>query len=227
MKAIILDEIPFDPSPSEMLEVYGTNQRASISILDTLAQEAQSIARPRGGYLVSIVDERGSNYVIIDGFRIQSRVVRINLDKVKRVFPYIATCGGEIEDWASSQTDPIRRFWANNLCEQALRAAASALTRSIENRLQTGPTYKVNPGSTIDWPLEGQRELFSLLGQIPERTGVNLAENLWMHPTMSTSGIRYPSEEAFENCSLCSREACRLRKAPYQEGLYTSKYAGK
>ena len=224
MNPIILDDIPFNPLASALLTQGSVNHTTSAHIIEGLVQEAQNVARPRGGYVVAMLDELGSDYIVIDGRRITSRVLRINLAKTKRVFPYVATGGAEIEDWASSQVNPIHHFWAQRICEMALRAAIDALTDHLETHLQTGPTSKVNPGSTIDWPLEGQRDLFSLLDETASRVGVTLADNLWMYPTMSSSGIRYPSEENFENCSLCPREDCRLRKAPYQEGLYDLKY---
>jgi len=226
MNPVLLADVHFDTDASDLLAQDGVNHRASTVILAELILEARAVARPRAGYLVAMVEERGSDYVIIDGLRISSRVLRINLDKINRVFPYVATGGVEIEDWANSQVDPIRRFWAKRICELALRSAIDALTEHIETRLQTGPTSEVNPGSTIDWPLEGQRDLFSLLGETARRIGVILAENLWMYPAMSSSGIRYPSDNIFENCSLCPREDCRLRRAPYQKGLYESKYIG-
>jgi hypothetical protein len=224
MTSVILDEIPFNPKASTLLEQASVNHSASARAVEKLVQEAQSLARPRGGYVVAMIDELGPDYVIVDGRRIMSSVLRINLANTKRVFPYVATGGVEIEKWANSQADPIYRFWAERISEMALRAAIDALTDHLETHLQTGPTSKVNPGSTIDWPLEGQRELFGLFGETASRIGVTLADNLWMHPKMSSSGIRYPSKENLENCSLCPREDCRLRKAPYQEGLYDRKY---
>jgi len=224
MNPLILEDIPFNPDSTALVGQGGVNHPDSASIVEELILEARTIARPRGGYIVAMVEERGPDHVIIDGLRINSRVLGVNFAHTKRVFPYIGTGGREIDDWAKSQDDSVRRFWAQRICELALGSALDALTEHIEIHLQTGPTSKVNPGSTIDWPLEGQRELFCMLGDIANRIGVHLAENLWMHPTSSSSGIRYPSEETFENCSLCPREECRLRNAPYQDGLYKSRY---
>jgi hypothetical protein len=224
MNPIILDEIPFNPQASVLLAQSGVNHPASTKLVEELLQEAQTVAHPRGGYIVARLDKLGPDYVIVDGQLIASRVLRVNFEKTKRVFPYICTCGIEIEEWSNSQADTIRHFWAQRICELALRTAVDALTTHIETRLQTGPTSNVNPGSTIDWPLKGQKDLFNLLGEIAGRIGVTLAENLWMYPTMSSSGIRYPSEENFENCSLCPKEDCRLRRTPYEEGLYELKY---
>jgi hypothetical protein len=220
-----LDQIDFDLDLSVLrMELAREGGAMDEEVLRGLTEEARSIARPKAGYRVSQIDEKGVDDVVIDGIWIRSRVLRQNLDQVQRVFPFLATCGWEIEDWAGSRQDDLRRVWAKRISELALRSAVRALVDHIQTHFHTGPTAKVNPGSTIDWPLLGQKDLFQLLDEVAERIGVILTGDLWMSPTMSTSGIRYPSEVTFVNCSLCPMESCRLRKAPYQEGLYERKY---
>lgn len=225
MKIVVIDQIDFHLDlPALRAELAQEGGVIDEKVLRGLAGKARSIARPKAGYRVSQIEDMGNDDVVIDGICFRSRVLRLNLDQVQRVFPFLATCGWEIEDWAGSRQDDLHRMWAKRISELALRSAIRSLVEHIQTHFHTGPTMKVNPGSTIDWPLQGQRDLFQLLDEIPERLEVTLTGDLWMSPTMSTSGIRYPSEVTFENCSLCPVESCRLRKAPYQEGLYERKY---
>jgi hypothetical protein len=46
-----------------------------------------------------------------------------------------------------------------------------------------------------------------------------------MQPTKSASGIRYPTEVAFESCQLCPREICVGRRAPFTPDLWATRYA--
>jgi hypothetical protein len=47
-----------------------------------------------------------------------------------------------------------------------------------------------------------------------------------MDPVHSVSGILFPTEEDFEECSLCPREDCPKRRAPFEEHLYETRYGG-
>jgi len=221
MEAIVINDIKLDLSIAALHDKLTSNSGALDPVMINLVETARTIARPRAAFLIQ---ERGKDFVVIDKFRIYSRVLRVNFGQTQRVFPFIATCANEVEDWANSQVNEVHRVWARRICELALETAIETLIDHIEAGYLTGPTSKVNPGSTIDWPLEGQRELFQLLDKASELVGVSLKEDLWMIPSISSSGIRYPSKEPFENCSLCPMEDCRLRKAPYQIGLYEQAY---
>jgi hypothetical protein len=77
----------------------------------------------------------------------------------------------------------------------------------------------MSPGSLEDWPIEQQRPLFSLLGNVEASIGVKLNKSLLMIPRKSVSGVYFPNEVTFYNCQLCPRERCEGRKAPYTEEL--------
>lgn len=224
MKTFVIDEINFRCRVESLGAELMTDRSRNDSLIGNLVEQANIIARPRAAFLVCPVQERGKDYVVIAERRIHSRVLSVNFNQAQHVFPFIATCGNEIEDWSNRHVDELHRFWARRICELALKASLEALASHIEEHFHTGPTSEVNPGSTIDWPIKGQWELFQLLGDAGERIGVSLTKDLWMAPAISTSGIRYPSQEPFENCSLCALENCRLRKAPYEEGLYERRY---
>ena len=225
MEEFILDDIKFHFDFGDLDSISDVGERATDKPqINKLINEAYSIARPRAGYKVALINDRGKNFVVIDEVRFDSRVLAVNFEGVQRVFPYLATSGREIESWADSQNNILDRFWACRICELVLRSAVAALIADIKVRFENGKTAEVNPGSTIDWPLKGQFGLFQILGSVHERIGVKLRDNLWMDPIMSTSGIRYATEGSYKNCSLCPREDCRLRKAPYDNGLYKREY---
>src|SRR3990172_11883542 len=55
-------------------------------------------ANPKALYRVSYIERLGNDRVAIDGVTFTSRVLRANLDKIERVFPFVATCGREIDE---------------------------------------------------------------------------------------------------------------------------------
>jgi hypothetical protein len=153
-----------------------------------------------------------------------SRVLRVNLDEAYRVFPFAATCGVELDEWASSLGDLLRAFWSEAIREDALRAASRAVHRHIVDSHGLGKTSTMSPGSLGDWPLREQRALFKVLGDTEAAIGVRLTESCLMLPTKSVSGIRFPTEHRFESCQLCPRGVCPGRRAPYDSELYGRRY---
>jgi Vitamin B12 dependent methionine synthase, activation domain len=194
------------------------------SELRAMAAEIRAVARPKALFAMAFIEARGEDYVIADGVRFTSRVIRVNLDDAHRCFPFVCTSGREAEGWAEAQGGFMRRFWADSLNQAVLRAAVLALQGHVQDRYQLGSISMMNPGSLADWPLREQRSLFSLLGNVREAIGVELTKSLLMVPTKSVSGIFFPADESFASCQLCPRELCPNRRAPYDPDLYNRKY---
>jgi hypothetical protein len=226
MDAVILDDIPFQPEFEPVArKLHVKEGNANANELRRLLDEAQAIARPRALYRVAYVESRSEESVSLDGQAFKSRVLRINLEDVHRVFAYVATCGTELHDWKTSMDDMLQRYYADTINEIALSAARRALKAHLIERYRLGRTATMNPGSLADWPIRAQRPLFALLGNPEETIGVHLSDSMLMIPPKSVSGIRFPTEERFESCQLCPRKECPSRKAPYDGELYETKFA--
>ena len=197
---------------------------SSAARLERIAADAQAIAKPKAVYKVAFIESKGEDYVVADGITLTSRVLRVNLEEVHRVFLYVATCGREMDEWSSSTDDMLESYWADKIKEMALRSARQMLTEHLQDRFRLGHMSRMNPGSLSDWPLKEQRKLFALLGNPKGAIGVELTENLIMIPLKSVSGISFPAEADFASCQLCPREKCPGRRAAYDETLYHRKY---
>jgi hypothetical protein len=162
--------------------------------------------------------------VIVEGVRFESRVMAVNLEAAHRVFPFVVSCGRELEDWSATFTDPVERFLADALMGQGLAAAIAALSRDVEERFRPGPLSMMNPGSLADWPLPEQKKLFRIFGDAAQALGVKLLDSCFMSPRLTISGIAFPSAADFQSCQLCPREKCPGRRAPYEMGLMEKKY---
>jgi hypothetical protein len=192
--------------------------------LKALLDEARAIGKPKAFYRPAFIESSTEEQVAIDGIRFTSRVLRVNLERVHRVFPYVATCGLELEEWSSSFDDILQKYWADTIKEMAVRTALQYLHDHLIEQYRLVRISRMNPGSLPDWPLPEQRPLFELLGNGPGSIGMHLTDSFLMMPIKSVSGIWFPSEKSFESCRLCPRESCPDRRAPYDQHLFDRQY---
>lgn len=225
MDPVVLQSIPFQIDLKGLqMKLHLKEGSPYLQDLIHLAEEAQRIARPKALYRLAFIDEKGEEDVVVEGIRLRSRVLRVNLEKAQRVFIYVVTCGMELEDWANKMEDILKRFWAETIKEMAMRHAHTVMEGHLTDHYRPGTLSRMSPGSLADWPIQEQVPLFKLMGNTEEMVGVHLTESLLMVPTKSISGIRFPTEESFESCQLCPRGDCPNRRAPHDPNLYDRKY---
>jgi hypothetical protein len=225
MTSHIIDQIPFQINLKELIKTVRVKETSPmLDDLKKMAEEAQVIAAPKVLYRVALVEKEGDRNVSIDGTGFTSRVLRVNLDKAHRVFPFVATCGLELKEWAVACEDMLARFWADAIMEQALFTALQFFQEHLQQRYQPGALSSMNPGSLEDWPITQQRLLFDLLGEPLAQVGVQLTESMLMIPAKSVSGILFPTDQTFASCQLCPREGCPNRRAEYDADLFQEKY---
>lgn len=184
-----------------------------------LIDRAYSLIHPRAMYTVAYIDEKNKDTVHINGIEFTSRILRKNLDKLQRVFPYVVTIGGELEREATSYEDLMKQYYLNTIADLALGSIMDFVEDELKEKYRLGQLSRMNPGSLKDWPITQQQQLFSIIGDVEESIGVRLNESFLMIPRKSTSGIFFPTEVKFYNCQLCPRENCPGRKASYDENL--------
>lgn len=195
--------------------------------LKPLLEEALDVARPKGVYRVCRVDFTGEDSVRIEGRMFRSRILAVNLSSVYRVFPFVVTCGPELEAWSRLQRGPLAGACAQAASLAILESSLKVLAERIREVYAPGELSRMNPGSLEDWPLPEQKPLFDLLPGVEERIGVRLRPDGLMEPLLSVSGIWFPAEQSFESCMLCGMEKCPGRRAPHDPGLYDRKYRKK
>jgi hypothetical protein len=191
--------------------------------LQTLVDGALRVARPKALYRIGTIDARSDDQVVIDGIPFSSRVLRVNLDQIQRVFAFVVTCGTELDTWRGGVEGFMETYWADAILEHALRTAIEALKAHLATHYDLRSPAMMNPGSLPDWPISQQRPLFDLVGQAAE-IGVHLTDSYLMRPLKSVSGILFATDVTYENCQLCPVERCPNRRAPYDPTLFDRKY---
>jgi hypothetical protein len=151
-------------------------------------------------------------------------MLRVNLAPVQRVFPFLVTCGREMDQAAPPGDDLLQEFWWDLIKAELLGVARQQLTDDLDRRYRVPRTSAMYPGSgdASVWPIEQQRELFALLGEIPEQLGVELTETCLMIPNKTISGICFATEVDFRSCQVCQRPVCPNRAAGFDQTLWDS-----
>lgn len=221
MHTIILDAIPFDVDEKGLMELLrvkpGTSHAAQFA---RVLGEACKRARPKAAFGIAEAGTHGEDEVEIDSVRFKSRILKANIEKAIAVYPFMATCGTELEEWSQGMTGALKAFWADSIMLMALGCAMSFLESHIKGLLGDATLSTMNPGSLEDWPLSEQEGLFRMMRQEAYAIGIRLTETMVMKPLKSVSGIHFVTEEMFLNCSVCPRRSCSSRRAIFDAGLY-------
>lgn len=218
-----LQDIPFSLDAEllmRQLRIQPSSDNAKA--FDGLLARVTEVGRPKATYEVCFIEDKADESVVLNGVRLTSRALRRNLDPVERVFPYVATCGTEADAIAVPHDDAVQALWLWTIKEALLDSATEYLYDHLATRYRMTHWATMDPGSgDADlWPIEQQKQLFAVLGDVEARTGVRLTDSMLMVPTMSVSGIVFPTEAEFASCQVCHREGCPRRAAPFDEAVW-------
>jgi hypothetical protein len=211
----VLDNIPFTINAGQLMERLSSPNPLIEKNIEDLIQTVQPVASPKALYRASFVDKEGENSVEIDGICFTSKILRKNLEHIGRVFPYVVTCGKELDSIQTSENDIIEKYCLDTIKEIILVFAHVYLEEYLKEKYAIRQISHMNPGSLDDWPMEQQRQLFSLFGNVEDLIGVKLRESYLMDPIKTVSGIYFPTEIDFKSCMLCPRQNCSHRRAEY------------
>jgi hypothetical protein len=220
MPAIILDSISLRFDAEEFRKLTHIDlSTPSVGAAAKLLESALPLARPKAMYKVCYIEERFEDGVEMEGIRFTSAVMSRNLREVERIFPYIVTCGTELDEVSVSPDDVLSCYMLDGLKELALQQAIEHFRNHLAETygLDTKRMSTMNPGSGNEnvWPISQQRQLFQLMGDVEASVGVRLTDSFLMIPNKTVSGILFPTEVPFISCQLCTRENCPRRRAQY------------
>ena len=224
MNARVLGGFPVDLSLEKTLEGLKLDERRSQTLgVEDIFKTAAALIHPQAIYGAAYVRKRSLGQIEIDGIEFRSRVLAKNLEHIERVFPYVLTIGDSLENKSRSSGSITTKLVLETVGDLALGSGLEHIQRHISDHYRLDTTSHMGPGQ-LDWPIEQQRELFSLLGHVKDTIGVALTESSMMVPRKSISGIIFPTEETFVSCQLCQRNKCPSRKAPFDRAA-SEKYA--
>jgi hypothetical protein len=215
----VLDPIPLTLNADALGQALQVERTGAWDQFRSAFEVAVESISPKAAYTIQYVDERTEDGVVIDGVHFRSRVLRKNLERVERVFPYVTTIGPSLEQWLTSMNDLLQKVYLDAIGNMALMEARQWLSETLHDRYAIDGLSFMSPGSLKDWPIEEQKPLFSFLDDAARAVNVTLTEACLMMPNKSVSGIYFPAKTTFYNCQLCPRDGCMGRKAPYSPEL--------
>lgn len=220
---VLLDTIPFEPDVQKIQQDIKLHEAYPElePQFESLVEQARAVARPRALYLRAVVEEVAKAEVLISGYTFRSSILSRLFRRGDMVFPYVATCGVELEAIDVSAYDMLASWWKGCIETEALNSAMQALEQELRRSYGQADLSSVNPGSgNVDvWPVEQQATLFSLMGDTSRTIGVELTPSYLMRPAKSLSGIMFASAHSYCNCNSCTRQNCPDRRAPFTHSL--------
>ena len=221
----VLRDIPIKFNLENMFKHFKVNdktQQTQKKLIEDLTNLATTLINPRVVYKPAYVENKKGITLDIGKVSFESKILRKNLDKIERVFPYIITIGKKLENKATSIKDFLKQYYLEEMADLALRYTLRHLTKHLKEKYRLEQLSRMSPGSLTDWPITQQKELFSIFGNTQEIIGVSLTDSFLMIPRKSVSGICFPTKIEFYSCQLCPRQKCIPRQAPYDSKLAES-----
>ena len=216
MEQFIFTDIPLKITNDELLKKLHLGQDCGqADLIYLLLHEALTVACPKAFLCASPVKLLSDSAVSVGGEKIESAFVRRMLEGQGVVFPFVVTCGEELDRWSVLKTEPFESYICDCIKDLALDQCFLYARKSLSSYVpQEMYLSCLNPGSLPLWQLrEGQKTLFRLLLDVTSEIGVRLTDSFLMSPVKSISGIFFVAKEPYQNCMLC-RRSCPERMAP-------------
>ena len=215
----ILDNIQINIDLEAARRRLHLKRESDLKALQELAAAVQPLIEPRVLFKSCFIEEKLADGIIVEGLNFNSKVLRKNLDKIERIFPFVITIGSKFSANLDACSDLLEKFYLDVIGNVALNQVRLELKDRLSAEYAIEKTAFMAPGSLPDWPIDEQKPLFKLLGDVEAAIGVRLTQSFLMLPAKSVSGIYFPTETTFFSCQLCPREHCDSRKAGYDEKL--------
>ncbi len=218
-------EVPFPFDREEY------NRRVKMELYEGMEEEieillgkAVPLVKPKAVFKEIGVGREDDGTIVLEDQVFDDPVIFSHLKSVEKIYPYIATCGNELEDLAS-EGDMLISFWLDALKQMAMDCAFNSFRTHIKKSFSISKLYSLSPGSSTcgeGWDIQDQRKLFSFFPQVEEGIGVRLTESLLMFPNKTVSGIMFKSERDFVSCQECDNIHCPNRKMIHDGAVISS-----
>ena len=215
----ILQNLTTQIDPEAVRTSLRLDRQGDSQLAQRLIDKAKTLVEPKAAFKVCYIEQKLQNAVMVDGLRLESKVLRKNLNEAQRIFPYVVSIGAALEQATRKMNDLLEAYYLDVIGNIALTAVRKQLHDYLCSKFALKKISFMSPGSLQDWPVEAQSQLFQLLPEVEASIGVRLNKSFLMIPTKSVSGIYFQTEVSFFNCQLCRRGRCPGRKARYNEDL--------
>lgn len=184
---------------TEKMRLKPSSKRAAD--FELMLQDAEQLAKPKAAVMGCSPVIVETNHIRLGDTIFVSELLWDKIRSQKTVYPYLVTCGVELDQWARSFDDAgnfTARFMADEIMLKIMLNAQKQLVARMTALAGQGQLARINPGFQPTWPITEQKTFFELMGDLPDRLGVELTPSFLMNPAKSSTGIMYPSSEDFD-----------------------------
>lgn len=182
-----------------------------------VAELAKNKVKPKFIIKEFKLGEIGNDFIEINSQRFHSRVIPKQLKNAKTAFIFIATCGTEILEYASSVTNMFDNYLLDQIAYLGFLTAMDDIQDYLLNNFDIKKYISLGPGSIPDWNLKEVNKIFKLIGDDYKKIGVSVLESGMINPVKSVSGIIFETDDTFHSCIICKMANCPNRKAEFEE----------
>jgi hypothetical protein len=216
----VLRDIPVKIDVAMVLQSIKSNasNRRIETELGELVEMVLPVVRPKVMYKVAQVTLADGKRLEVDGCEFTHHVPSLSFSHGERVFPYVATCGLEVE--SIKFPDDLMKDYCLNVLKNVIltRAAVKYFEDYLKQTYLLQELSRIGPGEAMGSTSQ-QAKLFSLIGDVEGAIGVRLSAHNMMVPEKSVSGIFFETAVRIESCQLCPND-CRARRAPHDPELF-------
>lgn len=194
MNTIFIEEKNFQIDVADVLEKMGMprDHRYGQNLREALEKAAQ-VVKPKAFYMEAKISGREGDTVTLGGQTFQSASLVQYLAGTDTVYPFLCTCGRELNDLTFSSPDVLEMYSLDLLMEVYRNRIFETMKKQLESNLGCEkPLASIVPGS-FDWKMAQQRQLFAIFGDAAAKIGVTLSEYNIMDPAKSVSGLCFSS----------------------------------
>jgi hypothetical protein len=221
VKEYIINDIPvtLDFKNIQTRLHFYSGKKLSDEDIRRLKRMIEATAKPKALYKANQVNRVTGNSLQIGEVVFSSPLLRVNLGRVKRAWPFIVTIGQEVNSLSIPECRPDLIYSLEVLKEMLLHESINYLQTHIATQHNLPYLWQLTPGYFQAWPESGRKQIFFMFSHIEPSIGVELLEDYSFFPRYSECGIFYHAEVEFESCQVCPQEPCMGRRAPYSEEL--------
>jgi hypothetical protein len=216
----ILDNIPVSIDvfrTMEFIKSSGSKKRTE-DLLKELIDVVMPVVRPKVIYRAAKVTAADGRRLEVEGVEFNHHVPALSFQTAERVFPYVVTCGLEVEN-IKFPNDMMKTYCLNALKTVILMQSAGAyFEKYLKETYHLEEVSRIGPGEAMG-DTSQHRKIFSLLGDVEGAIGVRLSPHNLMVPEKSASGIYFETAVKIESCQLCPND-CKSRRAAYDPVLF-------
>lgn len=218
MNSIVLKDFDFEITFDEILEkLHLPADSEYIDELKFVYDKAIQVAHPKAYYAKCLVSDITQDTVCVGGTTFASSTLANILGEHEHAFPYIVSCGAELDSIIEKGQNVLQDFTLDIIKEHILFDGKRQFDEYLIKKHELQGIAGMTPGSGTQqlWAIEELKPLFKLIGDAESEIGVVLTDSCLMLPNKTISGIIFNSDEPFISCVFCPRKHCEKRQAEF------------